>query len=129
MWSVLQISSALPFGPYQKRMHSHVVPILLRSALLYGPFGILDCTPIWSPFLFGVHSDVVRNKFWSALPFGPRHFQKCTPKWSPLYDAVSESFTVKPLVNSQFFRQFIVSLVILMTKSVINIRHRNWLTQ
>ena len=69
MWSVLQISSALPFGPYQKHMHSHVV--LFRSALLYGPFGILKCTPMWSLLLFGVHSHVVLNNFWSALPYGP----------------------------------------------------------
>ena len=82
MWSVLQISSALPFGPYQKRMHSHVVPILFRSALQYGPLGILKCTPMWSLLLFGVHSHVVLNNFCSALPYGPNHCQKCTPKWS-----------------------------------------------
>ena len=42
---VLKISSALPFGPYQKRMHSHVVPILFRNALPYGPVDILECNP------------------------------------------------------------------------------------
>ena len=83
MWSVLQISSALQFGPHQKRIHCHVVPILFRSALPYGPFGILKCTPICSLLLYGVHSHVVLNNFWSALPYGPDHFKKCTPKWSP----------------------------------------------
>ena len=61
-----------------------MVPILLRSALPYGPFGILECTPMWSLLLFGVHSHVVLHNFWSALPYGPYHFQKCTPKLSPL---------------------------------------------
>ena len=67
MWSVLQISSALPFGPYQKRMHSHVVLILIRSALPYVAFGILECTPMWSLLLFGVHSHVVLITFKNAL--------------------------------------------------------------
>ena len=63
-------------------MHSHVVPILLWSALPYSPFGILKCTPMWFLLLSGVHSHVVVNNFWSALPYGPCHFQESTPKWS-----------------------------------------------
>ena len=53
MWSVLQISSALPFGPYQKRMHSHVVPILFRSALPFGPHDFQKCTPKWASPIYG----------------------------------------------------------------------------
>ena len=71
MWSLLKISSALPFGPYQKRMHSHVVPILFRNALPYGPFDILECTPMWSLTIFGVHSHMVLITFKNALRSGP----------------------------------------------------------
>ena len=71
MWSVLQISSALPFGPYQKRMHSHVVPILFRSALPYGPFCFSECTPMRSLTIFGLHSHMVLITFKNAVRSGP----------------------------------------------------------
>ena len=52
-------------------MHSHVVPILLRIALPYGPSGILECTPMLSVTSFGVHSHLVLITFKNALRSGP----------------------------------------------------------
>ena len=86
MWSVIQISSVHPFGPYQKRMHSDVVPLKFRSALRNGPFCLLQYTPMWSITIFKVHS---------ALPFGPHDFQKCTSKWfSPIFYKSGPTFDV-----------------------------------
>ena len=85
MWSVLQISSALPFGPYQKRMHSHVVPILFRSALPFGPFRYQECTPMWSLLIFGVHSHMVRITFKNALRSSPPPFSNSNAKYNSLF--------------------------------------------
>ena len=63
------------------RVHSHVVPFASRSALRYGPFHYLECSPMWSLISYGMPSHMVRNNFLSALRFGPHHFQKCTLKW------------------------------------------------
>ena len=71
MWSVLQISSALQFCPYQKRMHSYVVLFASKNALRYGPFCFWECTPIWSITIFGVHSHLVLITFENALRSGP----------------------------------------------------------
>ena len=49
MWSVLQILSALPCGPY--------------------PFS--GCTPIWSLWHFGVHSHMLPITFKNALRIAP----------------------------------------------------------
>ena len=79
---IIQISSALPFGPDQKRMHSYMVPIFFGvhshmvslafwSALRYGHFSFWECTLIWSLTTFGVHSDMVLIILKNALRSGP----------------------------------------------------------
>ena len=65
IWSLSE-TNALPCGPY-----------FFRSALPYGPFGILKCTPMWSLTIFGVHSHMVLVIFRNALRSG-----------LPLYDGI-----------------------------------------
>ena len=87
-WSLLKISSAI--GPYQKRMHSDVVPFLFWSALQCGQSGILECTPMWSLSLLEVHSHVVLSNVWSALLYGPH------PSKRSKYRAYLISWSGKP---------------------------------
>ena len=54
-----------------QRMHSNMVPFAFRSALRYGPFRLLGCTPMWSETLFGVHYHLVLITFKNALRSGP----------------------------------------------------------
>ena len=48
MWFVLQISSAHPFGPYQKRMHSDVVPLDFQIWIFKSRD--FQCRIIWQSF-------------------------------------------------------------------------------
>ena len=48
------------------RLHFNVVPFAFRSALRYGPFRLLECSPMWSETIFRVHS----------------HLVHISPKWS-----------------------------------------------
>ena len=86
------------WSPSLQGMHSHIVPFGFRSALRYGPFRFLECSPMWSLLLFRVHSHVVRKIVRSALPFGHHRFQKCTPKCSP--PIYSMTYLGYPLANN-----------------------------
>ena len=70
IWSLLKKSSALPFGLYQKRMHSHVIPFASKNAFRYGPCCFWECTPIWSVTIFGVHGPPA-DRNGSLGPRGP----------------------------------------------------------